>query len=369
MEAGVTRSDDALDRCRAAVSAKTSALVTRTDGRSIATTGEVDTLTFTFGSGACASGGGGCVASYTAVLGDTLSTVATGLGNAIKANANLYTAPAGLTGTSQNPFATAMTILGSGLIGVNTGSVGTNRFVIEDGAGNNQFLMRYTGKTGFYGNQASSGNMNWTLGDNANLTMTTNNGSGAVLELFANGSISIGSTPQATGANNLYVQGTISAGTTSVTGTALNTSGTVYMASLGTVTAGTNGAVCISAANQLGANAANCIVSFRDAKRNIAPLEHGLDTVMALDPVYYRYRPEYLGADANNPDADGLQPGFIAEQVASVDKRYAILVHGKPRGVRYEQMTAAIVGAIKELKAENDNLKTEMAALKRRTRR
>ena len=57
--------------------------------------------------------------------------------------------------------------------------------------------------------------------------------------------------------------------------------------------------------------------------------------------------------------------GFIAEEVEKVDP---ILVtyneDGQVEGVKYKQLTAVVINAVKELKAENETLKLENVNLK-----
>ena len=62
--------------------------------------------------------------------------------------------------------------------------------------------------------------------------------------------------------------------------------------------------------------------------------------------------------------------GFIAEQVVKVAPDLVVFEKdGKtPRAVKYQEMAPYFAGAIRELKAANDNLKAEIAELKKKVR-
>lgn len=142
----------------------------------------------------------------------------------------------------------------------------------------------------------------------------------------------------------------------------LLTSGEVQHASLGTVTAGTNGAACFSTDGHLGANAANCIVSLLKYKQELEPItpEDALSTIskLAADAISYRFTDDYLGKQKDQPHAKDRQVGFGAEWVEKDDPRLAEYdSNGKLAGVRYEQLTALEAVAIAELKRENFFLK------------
>ena len=88
-------------------------------------------------------------------------------------------------------------------------------------------------------------------------------------------------------------------------------------------------------------------------KQKIAPLSLSLDTVMRLRPVEFEWKPEQGGQ---------RDLGFLAEEVEAVAPLLGQYDEGKLTGVRYEQMTALLVKAVQELKAENDNLRDELKA-------
>jgi hypothetical protein len=95
--------------------------------------------------------------------------------------------------------------------------------------------------------------------------------------------------------------------------------------------------------------------SDRRIKENIRPIQYGLDAVMKLDPVAYDMK-----------DSHEHQVGFIAQDVLKVVPE----VVGVPRdpltehyGLSYGNMVAVTVKAIQELKADNDNLRAQVAEL------
>lgn len=125
----------------------------------------------------------------------------------------------------------------------------------------------------------------------------------------------------------------------------INSSGGVAIPSM-TSSAQTN-VVCYNTGTGLltyQAFATGCVTSSERFKDNIEPLSssEALATIRALRPVAYSYRPEAdLGKDRHM--------GFTAEQVASVDPELATYdSDGKPRAVKYQEMSPRIVAAIQE---------------------
>ena len=106
-------------------------------------------------------------------------------------------------------------------------------------------------------------------------------------------------------------------------------------------------------------------VSDARLKNNIADEVSQLDNVIALSPKTYRMNP------VNNPFGDTsdspVKHGLIAQEVLQV---LPSLVTGNPDnadeflGVDYNGLTAVLVKAIQELKADLDATKAELAALK-----
>lgn len=97
-----------------------------------------------------------------------------------------------------------------------------------------------------------------------------------------------------------------------------------------------------------------CLASSARFKTDIIGIKRSdaLALTMALAPVSFRKRREF-GGDVDT----SYQVGFIAEQVADVDERLVSRNEDGVRGVRYQQMTAILAGAVQELKREIDALK------------
>ena len=129
------------------------------------------------------------------------------------------------------------------------------------------------------------------------------------------------------------------AGGALATAMTISPTGTVTVPDLGVA----NGRfACASATGGLSAEI-TCSTSTRATKKNIANLDLGLDTVLALRPVTFDWK------------ANGGQPttlGFIAEEVEAVSPLLAAYTDaGELRSVQYAQMSALTVKAIQELAA------------------
>jgi hypothetical protein len=90
-------------------------------------------------------------------------------------------------------------------------------------------------------------------------------------------------------------------------------------------------------------------------KKNIMPIKRALEKVTGLQGVQFEWR------DTTNHE-EGIRIGFIAQQVKDVlpevvDKK------GEYYSMQYAPITALLVEAIKEMKAENDALKARISAL------
>lgn len=149
---------------------------------------------------------------------------------------------------------------------------------------------------------------------------------------------------------------------TNLTGSGAN----IIFSALGN--AATTSAVCYNTGTGLltyNSTVGTCTVSSISAKEIIAPLSpaEGFKLVMAMEPTRYQLRkdhPAYI---------PGEQIGFVAEKAEKFDKRVvAYNADGTAGGFRYEQYTAALTAAFKYLKADNDNIRAELAAMKKATR-
>ena len=99
-----------------------------------------------------------------------------------------------------------------------------------------------------------------------------------------------------------------------------------------------------------GTGCAASSLRFKQDVKQIASAS-AFDIVTRLDPISFTYKPDAdLGSDKH--------AGLAAEQVASVDPDLVAFEDDgvTPHGVKYQEITPLLVGAIKKLKADNDNL-------------
>ena len=90
--------------------------------------------------------------------------------------------------------------------------------------------------------------------------------------------------------------------------------------------------------------------STRNIKQNIAPINNALSTVIEMQGVTY----DKKDGSATN------EPGFIAEDLYTIlPSLVSLNKNGDPYGVKYTNLTAYLVEAIKELKIEIDILKNK----------
>lgn len=97
-------------------------------------------------------------------------------------------------------------------------------------------------------------------------------------------------------------------------------------------------------------------------KTNINQLDNALDMVDNLRGVKFNWRAKDY---PNMRFSEDQQVGLVAEEVETVIPE---LVHADNNGVKsvdYSKLTAVLVEAIKELKAENEELRTRMEALEK----
>ena len=202
----------------------------------------------------------------------------------------------------------------------------------QGGSGNNYFNIRQTTTDGTLGNVASR-----FSGDS---TTSYINALG--------GNVGIGT---ANPAEKLEVAGTIQ-------GTNLN------LPSLnGANAAGAGYYLCWDSVHVLWGS--SCTFSDRRLKTNIQPLGSSLAKILSLQPVRFDWK------DPEHAKNDGPQIGLIAQDV---EKVFPEVVSGKGdelRSLSYANIVAPLIGAVQELKADNDNqdakireLREEIKALK-----
>ena len=91
-------------------------------------------------------------------------------------------------------------------------------------------------------------------------------------------------------------------------------------------------------------------------KNSITPYTKSLEDILKMKPVNYRYNFDYYKPCA----------GFIAEDFSDLRLEEFIIrdIVGEPYAISYGEITALLTNGIKELKLENDSLKSEMQSLK-----
>jgi hypothetical protein len=157
-----------------------------------------------------------------------------------------------------------------------------------------------------------------------------------------------------TGGTNMVANGSVS-GLTGVT-----SSGTITFSG---VTTGTNtNFACFAAGGVMTLQGSACTISSMRFKNLIGPqpTDSALADVLKLDPIAFTMK----AGDQPNPDwnYDKPQIGLSAENVAAVNPKCAIYEQdGKtPKSYRQECLIAELVGAVRELKADNDSLRAEI---------
>jgi Chaperone of endosialidase len=122
---------------------------------------------------------------------------------------------------------------------------------------------------------------------------------------------------------------------------------------------GTNG--CLK--NFAGTGIAGTCASDRRFKKDITPFGPVLNQLIALQPVHYYWRAEEFPArHFGNSRAYGL----IAQDVEQILPELVATDGDGYKAVDYSELPLLTIGAVKELKAENDALKQRVAELERR---
>ena len=155
------------------------------------------------------------------------------------------------------------------------------------------------------------------------------------------GSIGIGAgAPAAMGNNGLYTSGSIATGGAVSVGATSGGSYTLYIAG-NAYTTGTWG------------------TSDRRFKENIQPLTGLLNTVTKLRPVSFTWKKNAFPAK-DNP---GEQIGLIAQEVEKIFPEMVKTNTDGYKAVSYDRLSVLILGAVQELKIQNERLMHENTAL------
>lgn len=123
-------------------------------------------------------------------------------------------------------------------------------------------------------------------------------------------------------------------------------------------TSGTNG--CLR--NFAGTGIAGTCSSDRRFKRDITPFATMLGKVAALQPVHYRWRAAEFPAQQFT---DAPAAGLIAQDVEQVLPELVVTNDDGYKAVDYSQLPLLTIQAVKELKEENDALKSRLAEVER----
>jgi hypothetical protein len=148
--------------------------------------------------------------------------------------------------------------------------------------------------------------------------------------------------------------GQVAIGAASAAG-ALDVTGTLFLRNL-TGAGATQGALCQNNTTKevtINAGGSTCLLSSAKYKYDISDSTAGLDIVMALRPVEYKY----IGTNEE-------RLGLIAEEVDQVESRLVIPEEdGSPRSVRYEELTSVLAKAIQEQQIMIEDLEQELSGL------
>lgn len=198
----------------------------------------------------------------------------------------------------------------------------------------------------------------------------------------AGGTLYIGTsspTTYATSSTQSAIQVTSSATTlfgiaTSTPWRTLSVTGTVGFSGLSSAAGVQVGYLCLSSNQEVINDSVACLVSSERYKNDIDDLsaQDSLIETLALQPVSFEYKADFNGDLESDPNYNGPQVGFIAEDVQKIDPRLVTVDTatstfegktygpGTPSSVRYQNLTAVLVGAIQEQQKEIGALKVSM---------
>jgi hypothetical protein len=99
-----------------------------------------------------------------------------------------------------------------------------------------------------------------------------------------------------------------------------------------------------------------CTVSDERLKKRVGPIQNALERLLTIDGFYYTWKDASLGT--------GLQIGVGAQTVERVFPELVQTDANGRKSADYQRLTAPIIEAIRELKADNDNLRIDVLALR-----
>ena len=324
--------------------------------------------------------------TLTNATGLPISTGVSGLGTGVAtflatpSSANLAAAVTGETGTdglvfATSPSLTTPTIAGATLSGslagtpTFTGVFSNTAFGIHSflTAGNGSNILRNRNTEAGVDRQASFQLGNDAAADRVQLRLwsTTHNGTGSnlpdtfnILSEGVNG-IALSAT-DAAGTLRIYTGGTAERMRVAANGNVgigdtspdfgLDVETTAAFPNIAAGAAGDTD-MCLNATTNEATDAAasTCIVSSLRFKNWIGPLSNPLAQVRLLEPGIYRYKPEMFDAVVSARE----RVGFTAENMAAVEPRLTFYEPDgiTPRTINFEEYTALLTGAVKELDA------------------
>ena len=207
-----------------------------------------------------------------------------------------------------------------------------------------------TGDTAGSGTSNNYGLYVSASGADVNYGLYSDNG----MNYFA-GSVGIGTTSPAT---TTAIHGALLvAGMTSTA--QFTATGTVYMTGLDTEAGASDDALCRNNTTfriEVNAGATTCLLSTRESKENINPLDIGLKEFLGLKPS------SFISKADNKPHI-----GLIAEDMFEIEPRLVVLdEQGKPKTIRYEEFTALITKAIQDFYKEFQQLLARVSGVEKR---
>ena len=123
-----------------------------------------------------------------------------------------------------------------------------------------------------------------------------------------------------------------------------------FLAGISGVAIGGGSPVLVNSEGQLGTTS-----SSRRFKQDIHPLDSVSEKLMALRPVWFRYKHSFV--HGTNP----VQFGLIAEQVAKVYPNLVVYGRdGKPSAVAYQELPALLLAQVQKQQRENNALRTKI---------
>lgn len=154
-----------------------------------------------------------------------------------------------------------------------------------------------------------------------------------------------------------------------------STTGRVALSGLTPSSGLQTGVLCLSSSNEVINDSIACLASAKRYKEDIADFSPStaLSQILALNPVTYLYKKDFNGAFQSNPNYSRTQLGLIADDVGKVNPAFEVVetatttfegktyAPGSAAAVDYNEIDAALVGAVKAQQAEILALKVPIA--------